>query len=136
MLIDIPPTTKNIPERAIKLMVSPNKNQLIMAANGGTRVMINIEIRAPIMANEANKNISPNTNPMIPESESQIHACLLASIGRTKPRLKYEKAASKTNANPRRIIFNEYVPTFLAAISNDKAVIVQNIAVNKAANSP
>ena len=35
-----------------------------------------------------------------------------------------------------RIIFTESDPTFMLACSNAKAVIVQNTAVSKAANSP
>ena len=119
-----------------KLIISPNKNQLMKAVIGGTNVMINIEIRAPINANAENKNMSPITNPIIPDKDSQSHACMLASRGSNISLLMNEKADNKIKAKPSRMILSEYVPTFFAAISKDNAVIVQNTAVSNAVISP
>lgn len=46
------------------------------------------------------------------------------------------KALKKEKPRNRRIIFTDREPIFKLALSNDKAVIVQNIAVNTAAISP
>jgi len=61
---------------------------------------------------------------------------MLASKGKINPLVNQLRTAKKTNAKPSLMILTESEPTFFVADSKESAVIVQQKAVNKAANSP
>ena len=61
---------------------------------------------------------------------------LLASIGNSNPLEKNVNILMKIKPMHKRIMLTDKDPTFKLADSNAKAVIVQKIAVPKAANSP
>ena len=46
-------------------------NQPINAVSGGTRAMINIEIREPIRMNARKRKKSPSVSPTIPDNDNQ-----------------------------------------------------------------
>lgn len=76
------------------------------------------------------------TNPINPESDSQIQTCRGASNGSNVPLVKSVNSDRNANAMSSRIKFTGIDPTLWLADSNARAVAVQQIAVKSAANSP
>ena len=69
----------------------------------------------------------------VPDTESQIQLCRLASAGHHRPRCRYPKTARKTvaMATRRKLTFND--PMRFPAASKASMVAVQDRAVSRAA---
>jgi hypothetical protein len=106
------------------------------AVIGGTRVIISIENLEPIIVYDLKRKRSPNTNPTNPDSDNQIQLSQLASTGKIKPFLIRLKTLRKANPIISLRIFTATDPILWLADSNAREVMVQKIAVSKAANSP
>jgi hypothetical protein len=82
------------------------------------------------------RNKSPNTKPTNPEMVSHFQFSTEASNGRIMPRFIERKMVRKMKPITSLITLTESEPTFKLADSKARAVIVQNIAVARAASSP
>lgn len=102
------------------------------AVNGGTSDIMSIAKREPIMVYDLNRNRSPKTNPINPETHSHNQLYAEASVGNIIPlriQVKIDRKKSPINS---RITFTEREPILRLADSKASAVAVQKIAVNKA----
>ena len=97
---------------------------------------MSIEVLAPMIESDLNKNKSPTTKPIIPERLSQNHENPLASVGTGLPRNIHANIENITKARYILIMFTENEPILLHEYSKQRAVNVQHTAVAKAASSP
>jgi len=108
-------------------MIKPNN-----AAKGGTKAMISMAKREPIMVYDLNKKRSPRTNPTIPDKLSHNQLYELASEGKNLPRRMNAKILRNKNPKSSRMIFTASEPTLRLADSKARAVAVQKTAVQSA----
>ena len=83
-----------------------------------------------------NNNKSPKTKPINPDIDNHVQLLAEASNGRNIPLFNQTKMVRKKNPKTNLMILTDNEPTFRLADSNASAVIVQKMAVARAANSP
>jgi len=126
----------NIPRIFIGDNFSPRVSQAVNAAIGGASVMMSMAKRDPISEYDLKRKRSPNTNPTRPDNASQNQENPSASKGKGEPLLIHTYIVRKKNPINSLTTFRDREPIFRVARSKARAVIVQNIAVNRAADSP
>jgi len=136
MAIAIPERVRTIPQQFRRVSLSFNNANPSKAVIGGTRVIISIENLDPMIVYDLNKNKSPKTKPINPDRVSHVQFSTDASHGRNIPLLIRTKTVRKINPKTSLMILTDKEPTLRLADSNASAVIVQKMAVARAANSP
>jgi hypothetical protein len=112
-------------------MINPSR-----AVIGGALDMMSIDTLAPISIKAWNRNKSPITNPIRPDKPSHIHILRDASSGKNIPLVKKVTELITRNAITNRVKFTDRDPILRPANSKNIDVVVQHMAVPRAANSP
>jgi hypothetical protein len=98
--------------------------------------MMSMANHDPMMVNDFSRKKSPITNPIKPDKDNHIQLCVEASEGNAIPLMIQFNTERKARPITNLMMLTGKDPTDLLADSNDNAVIAQNIATSKAANSP
>ena len=131
----IPLTVSRIPAICPGDKLSPRINQAVNAPMMGTRLIISMDNRGPIMTKAWKRNESPMTSPMMPDIPNQNHRSGESKAGKDFWVIR-STMARRITANTRRARLTITEPTRRPARVNCTEVAEKNTEVTMAAISP